>query len=108
MNNRAENSHQPTRQRERVIRRFTLPGHAQRFLSALGVIGSHFRPRRHVLSVGGYRWVMGDQFVVWRKASGSAIAARKATTTRPLYRHAPEHAVPPNIHVNVAMPTEGT
>ncbi len=44
LNNRAENSHQPTRQRERgypagVLRRFKSPGHAQRFLSAftLGV-----------------------------------------------------------------------
>ncbi len=39
LNNRAENSHQPTRQRERTMRRFKSPGHAQRFLSAftLGV-----------------------------------------------------------------------
>ena len=34
LNNRAENSHQPTRQRERAMKRFTSPGHAQRFLSA--------------------------------------------------------------------------
>jgi putative transposase len=31
LNNRAENSHQPTRQRERAKKRFTSPGHAQRF-----------------------------------------------------------------------------
>ncbi len=39
LNNRAENSHQPTRQREQTMRRFKSPGHAQRFLSAftLGV-----------------------------------------------------------------------
>ncbi len=44
LNNRAENSHQPTRQRERgypagVLRHFKSPGHAQRFLAAftLGV-----------------------------------------------------------------------
>ncbi|GHO51249.1 hypothetical protein KSX_94120 [Ktedonospora formicarum] len=35
LNNQAENSHQPTRQRERTMRRFKSPGHAQRFLSAL-------------------------------------------------------------------------
>jgi putative transposase len=35
LNNRAERSHQPTRQRERIMRRFKSPGHAQRFLSAL-------------------------------------------------------------------------
>ncbi len=34
LNNRAENSHQPTRQRERTLRHFKSPGHAQRFLSA--------------------------------------------------------------------------
>jgi transposase-like protein len=33
-NNRAENSHQPTRRRERKMQRFKSPGSAQRFLSA--------------------------------------------------------------------------
>jgi Transposase and inactivated derivatives len=42
-NNRAENSHQPTRLRVRVMRRFKSSGHAQRFLSAFGIIHSHFR-----------------------------------------------------------------
>ena len=37
-NNRAENSHQPTRLRERVMRRFKSPGHALRFLWAFGII----------------------------------------------------------------------
>ena len=50
LNNRAENSHQPTRQRERAMKRFTSPGHAQRFLSAFSRISPHFRPRRHLLS----------------------------------------------------------
>ena len=39
-NNRAENSHQPMRLRERVMRRFKSAGHAQRFLSAFGIIRS--------------------------------------------------------------------
>jgi putative transposase len=38
LNNRAENSHQPTRQRERAMKRFASPGHAQRFLSTFSVI----------------------------------------------------------------------
>ncbi len=42
LNNRAENSHQPTRVREKVMRRFKSAGHAQRFLSAFGIISSHF------------------------------------------------------------------
>jgi len=36
LNNRAENSHQPTRERERRMRRFKSPGHAQRFLACAG------------------------------------------------------------------------
>ena len=36
-NNRAENSHQPTRLRERMMRRFKSSGQAQRFLSAFGI-----------------------------------------------------------------------
>ncbi len=49
LNNRAENSHQPTRKRERVLQRFKSVGHAQRFLSAFGPIREHFCPRRHCL-----------------------------------------------------------
>jgi putative transposase len=44
LNNRCENSHRPTRERERRMQRFKSPGHAQRFLSAYGPIASHFRP----------------------------------------------------------------
>ena len=50
LNTRAENSHQPTRERERRMHRFKDPGHAQRFLAAYGPIASHFRPRRHRLT----------------------------------------------------------
>jgi transposase-like protein len=42
-NSRAENWHQPTRLRERLMRRFKSAGHAQRFLSAFGILTSHFR-----------------------------------------------------------------
>lgn len=55
LNNRAELSHQPTRQRERPMRRFKSPGHAQRFLSAHGPITYLFRPRRHRMSADEYR-----------------------------------------------------
>src|SRR6202163_38596 len=44
LNNRAENSHQPTRERERRMRGFKSPGHAQRFLSIFGGIAAFFRP----------------------------------------------------------------
>ena len=66
LNNRAENSHQPTRQRERAMKRFTSAGHAQRFLSAFSGISPHFRPRRHRLTAGDYRREMTDRFTTWR------------------------------------------
>src|SRR6266849_2724076 len=61
-NNRAENSHQPTSLRERVMRRFKSPGHAQRFLSAFGIITSHFRVGRHFCTAGVYREMMKGRF----------------------------------------------
>lgn len=67
-NNRAENSHQPTRLRESVMRRFTSAGHAQRFLSAFGIITSHFRVGRHLYGDSGYREVMKARFAVWEEA----------------------------------------
>jgi putative transposase len=64
LNNRAENSHQPTRQREQRMQRFKSPGHAQRFLSAYGLIAQHFRPRRHRLAAPAYRQEMRKRFQV--------------------------------------------
>ena len=73
--NRAENSHQPTRHRERAMKRFTSPGHAQRFLSAFSGISPHFRPRRHLLSAADYRQVMADRFAVWNEITGATTTA---------------------------------
>jgi len=67
-NNRAENSHQPTRLRERVMRRFKSAGHAQRFLSAFGIINSHFRVGRHLYRASGYRAMMKSRFAGWEEA----------------------------------------
>ena len=67
-NNRAENSHQPTRLRERVMRRFKSAGQAQRFLSAFGFISSHFRVGRHLYRACGYRAVMKSRFAGWEEA----------------------------------------
>jgi putative transposase len=47
LNNRAENSHRPTRRRERQMQRFKSAQQAPRFLSAHAFIYGHFRPRRH-------------------------------------------------------------
>jgi putative transposase len=66
-NNRAENSHQPTRLRERVMRRFKSVGQAQRFLSAFGIISSHFRVGRHLFTARSYRAVIKTRFAVWER-----------------------------------------
>jgi putative transposase len=75
LNNRAENSHQPTRQRERRMQGFKSPGHAQRFLSAYGPIAQHFRPRRHRLSASGYRQEMRQRFDSWQDLTSLPTAA---------------------------------
>jgi putative transposase len=75
LNNRAENSHQPTRQRERAMKRFTSARHAQRFLSAFTGISPHFRPGRHRLSAEEYRREMTDRFTTWTEVTGTATAA---------------------------------
>jgi putative transposase len=54
-NNRAENSHQPTRQRERQRRRFKSAGQAQCFLSVHGPISNLFRLSRHRIKAAHHR-----------------------------------------------------
>jgi putative transposase len=75
LNNRAENSHQPTRQRERRMQGFKSPGHAQRFLSAYGPIAQHFRPRRHRLSASAYRQEIRRRFDTWQDLTNLPTAA---------------------------------
>jgi putative transposase len=55
LNNRAENSHQPTRRRERQMKRFKSARHAQRFLSAHDQINNLFRLPRHLMPATDYR-----------------------------------------------------
>jgi putative transposase len=74
LNNRAEHSHQPTRQRERRMRGFKEPGHAQRFLSAYGPIAQHFRPRRHRFAAPEYRQEMQQRYQVWGEITGMRMA----------------------------------
>src|SRR5882762_1008186 len=74
-NNRAENSHQPTRLRERVMRRFKSSGHAQRFLSAFGIITSYFHPGRHLCTARVYREMLKRRFADWEQVVGAPEAA---------------------------------
>jgi putative transposase len=74
LNNRAENSHQSTRIRERVMKRFASPGQAQRFLFAFSHIRQHFRPRRHLMSAPDWRIEMTNRFAVWDEITVAAAA----------------------------------
>ena len=67
LNNRAENSHRPTRRRERQMQRFKSPEQAQYFLSAHAFIHDHFHPRRHRLPASAYRAIRSVAFDVWRQ-----------------------------------------
>ena len=68
-NNRAELSHQPTRQRERQMRGFkSAPPHAHRFLSVHGMIGNLFRVGRHLLRAANHRVLRRRAFAVWDAA----------------------------------------
>ena len=64
-NNRAEVSHQPTRQRERHMRRVTSPGHAQRFVSVHGLVRHLFRVGRHLVRAVHHRERRGRSFLIW-------------------------------------------
>jgi putative transposase len=70
-NNRAENSHQATRHRERRRYRFRSAASAQRFLSSFSLINNHFRSYRHTLSAPNHRFVMTKRFAERAQICGS-------------------------------------
>jgi putative transposase len=75
LNNRAENSHRPTRRRERQMQRFKSPAQAQRFLSSHAMIYGHFRPRRHLMTAARYRRARAEAFRIWRQETCAHMAA---------------------------------
>src|SRR4051812_34440323 len=75
LNNRAENSHQPTRRRERQMKRFKSVRQAQRFLSAHDQINNLFHLRRDRISASEYRAARARTFKIWADISGVAAAA---------------------------------
>ncbi len=75
LNNRAENSHQPTRRRERQMKRFKSARQAQRFLSAHDGISNLFHLCRHRVPATQYRAARTEAFKVWAETTGVAIRA---------------------------------
>jgi putative transposase len=67
--NRCELSHQPSRQQERQMRRFTSQGQAQRFVSCHGTINNLFRLGRHKMQADNDRMLRERAFSEWIRIS---------------------------------------
>jgi putative transposase len=67
-NNRAEQSHEPTRVRERVMRRFKSVGQAQKFLGAHAAVSNLFNLGRHLVRAQHYRDLRVSAFAEWGRA----------------------------------------
>ena len=68
-NNRAELSHQPTRVRERGMRRFKSPQQAQQFLTVHAAVYNLFNLGRHLVSAKNYRIFRSRAFSSWNCAT---------------------------------------
>jgi putative transposase len=99
LNDRAENSHQPTRRRERQMKRFKSMRQAQSFLSIHDPISNLFHLRRHQLTAADYRKACSAAFEKWADITSVALAARKIGSSQPEFCRAP---------VNVTMPFQVT
>jgi putative transposase len=71
-NNRAENSHQVVRRRERRMQRFKSPGSAQRFLSAHSAVHNAFNVQRHLISRRTLRLFRAQAVEEWAIATAAA------------------------------------
>jgi putative transposase len=67
-NNRAEQSHEPTRVRERGMRKFKSTRQAQRFLGAHAAVSNLFNLGRHLVRAQHYRDLRVSAFNDWSRA----------------------------------------
>ena len=75
LNNRAENSHQPTRRRERIMKRFKSPRQVQRFLSTHDQVANVFPRRRDYDTAANLGSGRTQAFATWAHVTGVAMAA---------------------------------
>src|SRR3954468_1171565 len=75
LNNRAENSHQPTRRRERIMKRFRSPRQVQRFLSTHDQIANVFSRRPNQDTAAKFHAARHEAFAIWTEVTGVAMAA---------------------------------
>ncbi|GLR46070.1 hypothetical protein GCM10007880_65880 [Mesorhizobium amorphae] len=74
LNNRAENSHQPIRRREKIMKRFKLARQLQRFASIHNPIANPFHFPRHALSSRDHRNLRSAATATWREIAHLAAA----------------------------------
>src|SRR5260370_4247697 len=74
LNNRAENSHQPTRRRERIMKRFKSPRQVQRFLAAHDQVADIFPRRRDHDTAANLRASRTQALPTWPAVTGVAMA----------------------------------
>ena len=70
LNNRAENSHQPFRRRERAMERFRRMKTLQKFAAVHGTVHNHFNQERHLISRDLYRERRSAALAEWRAVMG--------------------------------------
>lgn len=76
LNNRAGNSHQPTRRRERIMKRFKSRAQAQRFLSSHDQVANLFHIPYPEYTTADERHAASERaFTAWRAISKAALAA---------------------------------
>ena len=71
-NNRAENSHQAVRRRERKLQRFKSARSAQRFLSMHAAVHNTFNCQRHLISRSTLRIFRAEATAEWQDAVAAA------------------------------------
>ena len=74
LNNRAENSHQPTRRREKIMKRFKSARQLQRFVSIHDPIANLFHFPRHALSSADHRDLRSAAMATWHEIAHIAAA----------------------------------
>ena len=70
LNNRAENSHQPFRRRERAMERFRRMKTLQKFAAVHGTVHNHFNQERHLICRDHYRKRRSAALAEWREVMG--------------------------------------
>jgi len=75
LNNRAENSHQPTQRRERIMKQFKSPRQVPRFVSAHDLVANISPRRRDHDTAANLRFGRTQAFATWADVTGAAMAA---------------------------------